>query len=247
MIQEILLVIVIILVLIVVLITFKQIHVYIRFKNDNRSYDGEVHIDYLIIKGYIDLKNLLLKINLELFKRSIPIRTINLRRNPDEEQESSDDQVQETIDEQVRVTKDKQVQEHSDEKEDLELREKLDDFKDELTKFYDLLIDARDDIFDLIKPITKVSKFQESIINLSMGLGDNNRTIKVCNNIWIASAILYPCNIKIFLTPEINNVTLKSDINVSFTISILNMLRLVFIMLTKKNLRNLLKEVYSLV
>ncbi len=233
MIAEILLVLLIILVVVIILITLKQIHVYIRFKNDNRNYDGVIQIDYLILNIIVDIKEQLLKINFKYFNRTRLLKTFNLANEDKSEPDDNKDQKEKLED------TDKEKSSHN--------KRELDDFQKELSKYYNLLIEAKPDILDLIKQVMKVCKFTDSNLNLNLGLGDNNSTIKLCNYIWIASALLYPCNLRIFLTPEINNITLRSDGNINFSVSIIRSLRIVFLILTRKNLRNLFRQLYSAV
>ncbi len=114
------------------------------------------------------------------------------------------------------------------------------EFLSKIKESYPLLNESKKELYGIIKLLLKICKFEESYAIINLGLSDNNLTIKFCNLLWALFAPLYPLNFRVVLTPEINQMTLKSDMNIKFDMLFFNFLRIFWIILKNKNLRKLI-------
>ncbi|WP_461436270.1 hypothetical protein [Methanosphaera sp.] len=112
---------------------------------------------------------------------------------------------------------------------------------DKIKQILSLLDDSKGDLYYIIKLIIKMVKFDESYVILNMGLLENDLTIKLCTLLWALAAPLYPLNFKLYLTPEMNKFLVKSDVNVKFDILLFNLIKILFYILRRDRLRELIK------
>lgn len=215
MIIKILLALLIILLVFLFLIFLKSWHIHIIFKNDNLDHSFKVKINFLFINllFFTVEKLVYLKLQLTLFSKTLNIFEFKLN-----------DKKTEDVTEEIST-------------------ERENDIFDKIKEIFPLLNDSREELYSIIKLIVKMVKFDESYVILNMGLLDNNLTINFCSLLWTLSAPLYPLNFKLYLTPEINKLLVKSDMNVKFDIFLLNALKILILVIKSKKLRNIVKVI----
>lgn len=212
------------------LLIFSNIHMYVSFKNQNLEYDGNIKINYLLLQLELNIKEKILDIAIKIRSKKIHIYSLNLDKKEDTD-ESEDGEVT-TSDETKDETKD------SDDEE-----ENSDDKKQNIKQLLKLLSDAKSDIIEIVTYLPNLMKFKNSNIGLNLGLADNQLTIKVSSLIYMISAILYPANLNISFKPEFNALILKSDVDVTLDIIVVNIIKLLIITIKKESIRNIIKEV----
>lgn len=106
-----------------------------------------------------------------------------------------------------------------------------------------LMNDSFSEILEIVYLLTKICKFKKSFVVVNLGLKDNNLTIKTCNFIWAITAPFYPLGVEVILIPEINKYLIKSDIEISCDIVIINILKVLLKILKSKNLRSILFKI----
>ncbi|RAP47012.1 MAG: hypothetical protein BZ135_02925 [Methanosphaera sp. rholeuAM6] len=214
MLVEILFLLLIIIIVLLFLLFLKSWHLHITLKNDDLVYDFIINIKFLIVKIIFELikDSKVLKIQLSLFSKTINIIKIDLNKK-----RSKDDLDTEQVNEDV---------------------EKSNTFS-KLIHLYPLLVDAKDELMHIIVLITKMITFTDSYAIINLGLSDNNLTIKFCTLLWSLTAPLYPLGFKLLLTPEINQLTFKSDINIKFDIKLFNLLKITYMILKTGKLRKI--------
>ncbi len=212
---EILIILFFILIVLILILIFKNIHIYLNFKNNNLEYIGFIEIDYLIFKIKINIKDqtLILKINIK--NHEFNIKTFNLKKDKDDKTE---------------------VQEKPEEDTEKSIQEKI-------KNIYPSLKKALPDLIEIITYLPNLSKFNKSNVVLNFGLKDNFLTIKICSIIWALTAPLYPVGFELLLTPEINQFVIKSDVNVSVEIINLHIFKFIIKLLRKRNIINLIKVI----
>ena len=213
---ELLFLLLIIIVVLLSLLFLKSWHVHIIFKSDDLNHDSIIQINFLIFQFLIRLteKPILLEIQLNILSKNLILKEILFN------EDSSKEEVNEET--------------TNDDEDDKDINNKL-------IQLYPLLKDAQYELMHIIKLITKMVTFNESYAIINLGLSDNNLTIKICTLFWSLTAPLYPLGLKLILTPEINKIKFKSDINVKFDIKLFNLLKIAYTILKSKKLRNLIK------
>lgn len=117
-----------------------------------------------------------------------------------------------------------------------------DDFDIEVIRqIYTLIMKSKEDLYKIMLLVIKVVTFENSTAYINLGLHENNKTIKLCNLLWSLTAPLYPLNFQLILTPEINRLILKSDIDLVFNIKTFNIIKIVIVIIRNENLRNIVK------
>ena len=129
--------------------------------------------------------------------------------------------------------------------EEIDDNENEDEEKTSISKIIRQTQSSKTELIHLTELAIDIINFHKSTIILSLGLSDNNLTIKTCTHIWKIAALLYPLKVEIILTPLINELKLESDTDLSFEIDLINTLKLVIYTLTNKKLRTLLKIIYE--
>lgn len=215
MIIEILLGLLLIIVVFLFLIFLKSWHIHIIFKNDNLDYSFSVKINFLFINllFFTVEKLVYLKLQLTLFSKTLNIFEFKLNDKKTDE-----------------VTEENSTKNEKD-------------YFDKIKQLVPFLNDSKGELYSIIKLLVKMVKFDESYVFLNMGLKDNNLTIKLCSLLWALAAPLYPLNFKLYLTPEMNKMLVKSDLNVKFEIFLLNLLKISLFIISRKKLRNIVKVI----
>lgn len=222
---EILVIILIIIVLTIFLLFFKSWNVYIIFKNDNLNYLLSLIVRFLFIKVSIKKDNLSTDATFYLNIRSHSKKLF--KKNFKNDEENDEENVEENI----------ETDEDSQDDESLFIK---------IKELCPLLFDAREELCGVVLLIIDIIKFKKSTAKINLGLKDNNLTIKLCNLIWMLSAPLYPLKFQVLLTPEINTLILKSDMKISFDMRLLNLIKIVYLFISNKKLRNIVKSIGNL-
>jgi hypothetical protein len=218
MIIEIIVALLIIIVVLLFLVIFKPWYLHIHFKNNNLDYNYNVSINFLLFNVEImNDSNLKIKFSLTFRSKTIPLFEHEVSK--ENQKETDDEIVDETIDE---------------DNEKQNLFEKIKDL-------YFLLKEAEEDLFKLTKLLMDIISFEESFSRINLGIADNTLTIKFCTLLWTLTAPLYPLGFKLIVTPEMNEMILKSDLDLIFKIRVFNILKVLIFILKQKNLRNIVK------
>ncbi len=212
MIIEILLVILFILVLSFFLIFLKTWHIHIILKNNNLDYSFDIKINFLFFNIFLFTIEKIVYLKLQASFFSKTVDIFELKLNDEKSEE-----IENTSSENEEGTFDK------------------------IKQILSLLDDSKGDLYYIIKLIIKMVKFDESYVILNMGLLENDLTIKLCTLLWALAAPLYPLNFKLYLTPEMNKFLVKSDVNVKFDILLFNLIKILFYILRRDRLRELIK------
>lgn len=212
MIIEILLVILFILALSLFLIFLKTWHIHIILKNNNLDYSFDIKINFLFFNIFLFTIEKIVYLKLQASFFSKTLDIFELKLNDEKSEE-----IENTSSENEEGTFDK------------------------IKQILSLLDDSKGDLYYIIKLIIKMVKFDESYVILNMGLLENDLTIKLCTLLWALAAPLYPLNFKLYLTPEMNKLLVKSDVNVKFDILLLNLIKILFYVLRRDRLRELIK------
>lgn len=212
MIIEILLVILFILALSLFLIFLKTWHIHIILKNNNLDYSFDIKINFLFFNIFLFTIEKIVYLKLQASFFSKTLDIFELKLNDEKSEE-----IENTSSENEEGTFDK------------------------IKQVFSLLNDSKGDLYNIIKLIIKMVKFDESYVILNMGLLENDLTIKLCTLLWALAAPLYPLNFKLYLTPEMNKFLVKSDVNVKFDILLFNLIKILFYILRRDRLRELIK------
>lgn len=212
MIIEILLVILFILALSLFLIFLKTWHIHIILKNNNLDYSFDIKINFLFFNIFFFTIEKIVYLKLQASFFSKTLDIFELKLNDEKSEE-----IENTSSENEEGTFDK------------------------IKQVFSLLNDSKGDLYNIIKLIIKMVKFDESYVILNIGLLENDLTIKLCTLLWALAAPLYPLNFKLYLTPEMNKLLVKSDVNVKFDILLLNLIKILFYVLRRDRLRELIK------
>lgn len=207
---EILIVFLIIFVVLFFILILKPVHIYLLFKNKNLAHDGVLYINYLLLELELIFDKKILLIKLKLNQRKIILKKINLNDK-------------------------KLINNFSDNSQE-DNKFNIQTFREILS----LMNDSFSEILEIVYLLTKICKFKKSFAMINLGLKDNNLTIKICNVIWAITTPFYPLGVEVILIPEINNYLIKSDIEISFDIVIINILKVLLKIFKSTNLRNIL-------
>lgn len=212
---EILIILLIIIVALLFLIFFNTWHLHILFKSHNLDYSLSLKLKFLFIQIIIN------KITTDA------TIIINLKVSTKEKQLFSkqlNSQTNNNIEEESKNTSGGQKELFS-----------------KIKEIYPYLYDSKEELYNIIKSMISIVSFNNSCIHLSLGLGDNNTTIKLCSLIWALTAPLYPLQFQLVLTPQINKAILKSRGDITIDIKLKNLLKIMYYVLKIRNLREIIK------
>ncbi len=219
MLTEFLLILLIIIVVIFFLIFFKRWNIHITFKNDEENYYFFFKINIFFINVVIMLVDNQIQFLLQVAISSKAYDLVKFNLNDKKSDESEEN--------------------YSDDEDNNE--DKTSDIFPKIKEICPILFESKEDLFHIVNLIIKMVKFDESYAIINLGLADNNLTIKFCNLLWALSAPLYPLKFRLHLTPEINKLMIRTDINIKFNIRLLNILKIIIFIIRKRNLINIIK------
>lgn len=219
MISEILIILLIIIVALIFLLFFNSWHLHVLFNNHNLDYNISLKINFLFIQIIIHKitseTNIILNLKIRSYKKTIITKKINSEKNANKE------------------SKEKTTNEDSSKTDENRLFSKI-------KQVYPLLLNSKQELFHIIRLVTTLIKFNNSYVQIQLGLGDNNKTIKLCNLLWTLTAPLYPLNLQVILTPQINQTILKSTGEISLNLKLTNVLIIIYQILKNKELREII-------
>ena len=239
MLTEFLLILLIIIVVIFFLIFFKRWNIHITFKNDEENYYFFFKINIFFINIVIMLVDNQIQFLLQFSISSKVYDLVKFNLNDKKIDESEEDDSEEDNSEEDESEEDDSEKEDSDDEENNNV--KTSDILPKIKEIYPLLYESKEDLFHIVKLIIKMVKFDESYAIINLGLSDNNLTIKFCSLLWALSAPLYPLRFRLHLTPEINKLMIKTEVNIKFNIRLLNILKIIIFIIRKRNLINIIK------
>ena len=219
MLTEFLLILLIIIVVIFFLIFFKRWNIHITFKNYEENYYFFFKINIYFINVVIMLVDNQIQFLLQVAISSKAYDLVKFNLNDKKSDESEEN--------------------YSDDEDNNE--DKTSDIFPKIKEICPILFESKEDLFHIVNLIIKMVKFDESYAIINLGLADNNLTIKFCNLLWALSAPLYPLKFRLHLTPEINKLMIRPDINIKFNIRLLNILKIIIFIIRKRNLINIIK------
>ena len=138
-------------------------------------------------------------------------------------------------------------EEKSESEEDLDedkkgLKEKYEEIKPILKE----LIRSRGELISFLNDILKAINIKKLEGNLIIGLSDNTTTVKIASWIWSIGAIVNSSKPTLLtVEPRFNEVITDFEGKVELKINILILLIYSLVLLTKKNIRELIKEIYN--
>lgn len=207
-------IVIILIVLVVLLLFLKPLHIFLTFNNNNGFY-GKLFVKHYILNLVYDFEENTLRIILDFKFREFTLKIIHL--------ETDDD-----------VCDDDEIIEDSGSDEDNESS-----YTDKVQEVYPVLKEATSDLYEIVVLVTRLCYFKESYAQINFGVMDNNLTIKICNYLWALTAPLYPLDINVLIIPEINQKVIKMDVDLSFDIILMNILKIMFKIITSKKILKL--------
>ena len=122
------------------------------------------------------------------------------------------------------------------------LKEKYEEIKPILKE----LIRSRGELLSFLNDILKAINIKKLEGNLIIGLSDNTTTVKIASWIWSIGAIVNSSKPTLLtVEPRFNEVITDFEGKVELKINILILLIYSLVLLTKKNIRELIKEIYN--
>ena len=122
------------------------------------------------------------------------------------------------------------------------LKEKYEEIKPILKE----LIKSKGELLSFLNDILKAIKIKKLEVNLIIGLSDNTTTVKIASWIWSIGAIVNSSKPTLLtVEPRFNEVITDFEGKLELKINILILLIYSLVLLTKKNIRELIKEIYN--
>ena len=122
------------------------------------------------------------------------------------------------------------------------LKEKYEEIKPILKE----LIKSKGELLSFLNDILKAIKIKKLEGNLIIGLSDNTTTVKIASWIWSIGAIVNSSKPTLLtVEPRFNEVITDFEGKLELKINILILLIYSLVLLTKKNIRELIKEIYN--
>ena len=161
----------------------------------------------------------------------------------DGESESKSEEEEEEEEEEKGDSKEEKSESEEDPEEDKKgLKEKYEEIKPILKE----LIRSKGELLSFLNDILKAIKIKKLEGNLIIGLSDNTTTVKIASWIWSIGAIVNSSKPTLLtVEPRFNEVITDFEGKVELKINILILLIYSLVLLTKKNIRELIKEIYN--
>lgn len=132
-------------------------------------------------------------------------------------------------------------EESESEEEEKGLKEKYDEIKPILKE----LIKSKEELKNFLKDILKAINLKKLEGKLIIGLSDHTTTVKIASWIWSVGAIVNSSKPTLLsVEPRFNEVIIDFEGKIELKINILLLLIYSLALLTKKNIRDLIKEIY---
>ena len=138
-------------------------------------------------------------------------------------------------------TEDESESEEEDEEDEKGLKEKYEEIKPILKE----LIKSKEELKDFLNNILKAIDIKKLEGNLIIGLSDHATTVKIASWIWSIGAIVNGSkSTQLIVEPRFDKVITDFEGKVELKINILILLIYTLALLTKENIRELIKELY---
>ena len=132
-------------------------------------------------------------------------------------------------------------EEEAEEKDEKGLKEKYEEIKPILKE----LKKSKEELKSFLKDILKAIDLKKLEGNLIIGLSDHTTTVKIASWIWSIGAIVNSSKPTLLtVEPRFNEVITDFEGKIELKINILLLLIYSLVLLTKKNIRELIKELY---
>ena len=171
----------------------------------------------------------------------------SIRPEKDEDLEDGESESKSKEEEGEEKEKGDSEEKKSESEEDLDedkkgLKEKYEEIKPILKE----LIKSKGELLSFLNDILKAIKIKKLEGNLIIGLSDNTTTVKIASWIWSIGAIVNSSKPTLLtVEPRFNEVITDFEGKVELKINILILLIYSLVLLTKKNIRELIKEIYN--
>ena len=171
----------------------------------------------------------------------------SIRPEKDEDLEDEEKESKSKEEEGEEKEKGDSEEKKSESEEDLDedkkgLKEKYEEIKPILKE----LIRSRGELISFLNDILKAINIKKLEGNLIIGLSDNTTTVKIASWIWSIGAIVNSSKPTLLtVEPRFNEVITDFEGKVELKINILILLIYSLVLLTKKNIRELIKEIYN--
>ena len=171
----------------------------------------------------------------------------SIRPEKDEDLEDEEKESKSKEEEGEEKEKGDSEEKKSESEEDLDedkkgLKEKYEEIKPILKE----LIKSKGELLSFLNDILKAIKIKKLEGNLIIGLSDNTTTVKIASWIWSIGAIVNSSKPTLLtVEPRFNEVITDFEGKVELKINILILLIYSLVLLTKKNIRELIKEIYN--
>ena len=150
-------------------------------------------------------------------------------------------------------SKEEEGEEGDSEEKESESEEDLDEDKKGLKEKYEEikpilkeLIRSRGELISFLNDILKAINIKKLEGNLIIGLSDNTTTVKIASWIWSIGAIVNSSKPTLLtVEPRFNEVITDFEGKLELKINILLLIIYSLVLLTKKNIRELIKEIYN--
>ena len=135
--------------------------------------------------------------------------------------------------------------ESEEEKEEEEEKKGLKEKYEEIKPILKELIKSKEELKNFLKNILKAIDLKKLEGNLIIGLSDHTTTVKIASWIWSIGAIVNSSKPTLLtVEPRFNEVITDFEGKIELKINILLLLIYSLVLLTKKNIRELIKELY---
>ena len=132
-------------------------------------------------------------------------------------------------------------EEDEEDEEERSLKEKYEEIKPILKE----LIKSKEELKNFLKDILKAINLKKLEGKLIIGLSDHTTTVKIASWIWSIGAIVNSTKPTLLsVEPRFNEVIIDFEGKIELKINILLLLIYSLALLTKKNIRDLIKEIY---
>ena len=171
----------------------------------------------------------------------------SIRPEKDEDLEDEESESKSKEEEGEEKEKGDSEEKKSESEEDLDedkkgLKEKYEEIKPILKE----LIKSKGELLSFLNDILKAIKIKKLEGNLIIGLSDNTTTVKIASWIWSIGAIVNSSKPTLLtVEPRFNEVITDFEGKLELKINILILLIYSLVLLTKKNIRELIKEIYN--
>ena len=170
------------------------------------------------------------------------IESIRPEKDEDLKDGESESKSEEEEEEKGDSKEEKSESEEDPEEDKKGLKEKYEEIKPILKE----LIRSKGELLSFLNDILKAIKIKKLEGNLIIGLSDNTTTVKIASWIWSIGAIVNSSKPTLLtVEPRFNEVITDFEGKVELKINILILLIYSLVLLTKKNIRELIKEIYN--